>query len=125
MPPPKVCAKLGGVLFLFDVLKAASAEMFLRGGLAFAAGLIAVPPPKVCAKLGGVLFLFGLTAASAELFLRGRLVFAAGLIAVLCHVAATHAPDLTLGELDSGFAMGEEHLPRLVEVGPTLRIDRA
>jgi len=74
----------------------------------------AVPPSKVWARLAGVLFLFGvLTAASAELFLRGRLPFAAGLILVLC-------PDLTLGELDPGFAMAEEHLPRLVEVGPAL-----
>jgi Na+-transporting methylmalonyl-CoA/oxaloacetate decarboxylase gamma subunit len=40
--PSKVWAKLGGVLFLFGVLTAASAELFLRGRLAFAAGLIAV-----------------------------------------------------------------------------------
>lgn len=42
VPPSKVWARLAGVLFLFGVLTAASAELFLRGRLAFAAGLIAV-----------------------------------------------------------------------------------
>ena len=42
VPPSKVWARLAGVLFLFGVLTAASAELFLRGRLPFAAGLILV-----------------------------------------------------------------------------------
>jgi hypothetical protein len=42
VPQSKAWARLAGVLFLFGVLTAASAELFLRGRLAFAAGLIAV-----------------------------------------------------------------------------------
>jgi hypothetical protein len=42
VPPSKVWAKLGGVLFLFGVLTAASAELFLRGRLPFAASLVLV-----------------------------------------------------------------------------------
>ena len=42
VPQSRVRARLAGVLFLFGVLTAASAELFLRGRwLAFAAGLIA------------------------------------------------------------------------------------
>jgi hypothetical protein len=42
VPPSKVWARFAGVLFLFGVLTAASAELFLRGRLPFAAGLILV-----------------------------------------------------------------------------------
>ena len=45
VPQSKVRARLGGVLFLFGVLTvltAVSAELFLRGRLAFAVGLVAV-----------------------------------------------------------------------------------
>jgi hypothetical protein len=42
VPQSKVWAMLAGVLFLFGVLTATSAELFLRGRLAFAASLIAV-----------------------------------------------------------------------------------
>lgn len=42
VPQSKVWARLAGVLFLFGVLTAASAELFLRGRLPFAAGLILV-----------------------------------------------------------------------------------
>jgi hypothetical protein len=42
VPKSKVWARLAGVLFLFGVLTAASAELFLRGKLPFAAGLILV-----------------------------------------------------------------------------------
>lgn len=42
VPQSKVWARLAGVLFLFGVLAAASAELVLRGRLPFAAGLILV-----------------------------------------------------------------------------------
>jgi len=42
VPQSKAWARLAGVLFLFGVLTAASAELFLRGRLPFAAGLILV-----------------------------------------------------------------------------------
>ena len=42
VPQSKVWARLAGVLFLFGVLTAASAELFLRGRLPFAADLILV-----------------------------------------------------------------------------------
>src|SRR5215470_1963501 len=42
VPQSKVWAKLAGVLFLFGVLTLAFAELFLRGRLPFAAGLILV-----------------------------------------------------------------------------------
>ena len=42
VPQSKAWARLAGVLFLFGVLAAASAELVLRGRLPFAAGLILV-----------------------------------------------------------------------------------
>ena len=42
VPASKVWARFAGVLFLLGVLTAASAELFLRGRLPFAAGLILV-----------------------------------------------------------------------------------
>ena len=42
VPQSKVWARVAGVLFLFSALTAVSAELFLRGGLPFAAGLILV-----------------------------------------------------------------------------------
>ena len=42
VPASKVWARFAGVLFLFGVLAAASAELVLRGRLPFAAGLILV-----------------------------------------------------------------------------------
>jgi len=42
VPKSKAWARLTGVLFLFGLLTAASAELFLRGRLPFAAGLILV-----------------------------------------------------------------------------------
>ena len=42
VPQSKAWASLAGVLFLFGVLAAASAELVLRGRLPFAAGLILV-----------------------------------------------------------------------------------
>jgi hypothetical protein len=42
VPQSKAWARLAGVLFLFGVLTAASAELFLRGRLPFAASLVLV-----------------------------------------------------------------------------------
>ena len=146
VPPSKVWARLAGVLFLFGVLTAASAELFLRGRLPFAAGLILV----LCHVAATLLFyqIFRLVSPSLAL-LAVSFNFAGcssrpGLLATarddflaasrvyngaqgngrprqaISTAGRRNAPDLTLGELDPGFAMAEEHLPRLVEVGPTL-----
>ena len=65
VPPSKVWARFAGVLFLFGVLTAASAELLLRGRLPFAAGLILV----LCHVAATLLFyqIFGLVSASLAL----------------------------------------------------------
>ena len=65
VPQSKAWARLAGVLFLFGVLAAASAELVLRGRLPFAAGLILV----LCHVAATLLFyqIFGLVSPSLAL----------------------------------------------------------
>ena len=65
VPQSKAWARLAGVLFLFGVLTAASAELFLRGRLPFAAGLILV----LCHVAATLLFyqIFGLVSPTLAL----------------------------------------------------------
>ena len=65
VPQSKVWAKLASVLFLFGVLTLAFAELFLRGRLPFAAGLILV----LCHVAATLLFyqIFGLVSPSLAL----------------------------------------------------------
>ena len=65
VPQSKAWARLAGVLFLFGVLAAASAELVLRGRLPFAAGLILV----LCHVAATLLFyqIFGLVSPTLAL----------------------------------------------------------
>ena len=65
VPQSKVWARFAGVLFLFGALPTASAELFLRGGLPLAAGLILV----LCHVAATLLFyqIFGLVSPSLAL----------------------------------------------------------
>jgi Na+-transporting methylmalonyl-CoA/oxaloacetate decarboxylase gamma subunit len=78
VPPSKVWARFAGVLFLFGVLTAASAELFLRGRLPFAAGLILV----LCHVAATLLFyqIFGLVSASLALLAVSLNFAGAGLV---------------------------------------------
>ena len=65
VPQSKVWARFAGVLFLFGALPTASAELFLRGGLPLAAGLILV----LCHVAATLLFyqIFGLVSPTLAL----------------------------------------------------------
>jgi Na+-transporting methylmalonyl-CoA/oxaloacetate decarboxylase gamma subunit len=78
VPPSKVWARFAGVLFLFGVLTAASAELFLRGRLPFAAGLILV----LCHVAATLLFyqIFSLVSASLTLLAVSLNFAGAGLV---------------------------------------------